>query len=369
MNEPPLGEKKLMAQLARKAEHVAKRALWNIIGSYLGKKKPSPLPLDFSLLSSVLVIRHDRLGDVVLSTPIYESIKKSFPHLRVSVVVNSCNLPILSDNPNIDEIISFDKNNLIRLIKQLRSNKFDVVFTLNKKFSAIASLLALVSKAKYKVSYDHDETDWLYNIRLPIDKQARHESLNNLELINYAGLTITSKSPRIYFNKDEEKKITTMLNALRKHPERPLVLIKPGTRVAKWGWKIKNFQTVAEKLSKSKIAEVLLICGPGEESLIKLITNQANPKINRLPILSAKDLALVIKKSDLLFCNHTGIMHFASAVQTPLVVIFKHGESKRWGPINTLNVLLEEKGSDSLSPEIVLDKVKKLLTIPDHKTI
>jgi ADP-heptose:LPS heptosyltransferase len=359
-----------MAQLARKAEHMAKHALWSIIGYFLGKKKPSPLPIDFSSLSSVLVIRHDRLGDVVLSTPVYESIKRSFPHLRVSVVVTRSNLPILVNDPNVDKIIPFDQKNISTIIKQLRSNEFDIAFTLNKKFSAIASLFALISNAKHKVSYAHDETAWLYDIRLPIDKQARHESLNNLELINYAGLTKTSKSPRVYFNKDEEKKITTMLSALRKNPERPLVLIKPGTRIAKWGWEIKNFRTVADKLSSSKKAEVLLICGPGEEPLINLVNDRANPKINRLPILSIKELALVIKKSDLLFCNHTGIMHFASAVQTPVVVIFKHGESKRWGPINTPNVLLEEKGSDSLSPEVVLDKINELLTnIPNHKTI
>jgi len=359
-----------MAQLARKAAHMAKHALWSIIGSFLGKKKPSPLPIDFLSLSSVLVIRHDRLGDVILSTPVYECIKKSFPHLRVSVVVNCSNLPILSDNPNVDEIIPYDQKKLGTLIKQLRSNEFDIVFTLNKKFSAIASLLALVSKAKHKVSYAHDETAWLYDIRLPIDNQARHESLNNLELINYTGLTKTSKSPRVYFDNDEEKKITTLLKTLRTNPERPLVLIKPGTRIAKWGWETKNFRIVADKLSSSKKAEVLLICGPGEEPLINRINDRANQKINQLPILSIKELALVIKKSDLLFCNHTGIMHFASAFQTPVVVIFKHGESKRWGPINTPNVLLEEKGSDRLSPEIVLDKINKLLTnISDHKTI
>jgi ADP-heptose:LPS heptosyltransferase len=359
-----------MAQLARKAGHMAKHALWRIIGFFLGKKKPSQLPIDFSSLSSVLVIRHDRLGDVVLSTPVYESIKKSFPHLRVTVLVNRINLPILSDNPNVDEIVTFDQKKIGAVIKQLRSNEFDITFTLNKKFSAIASLLALISNAKYKVSYAHNETAWLYDVRLPIDNQVQHESLNNLKLINYTGLAKSSKSPRVYFNEDEEKKITTMLNTLRKYPERPLVLIKPGTRIAKWGWETKNFRVVAEKLSSSKKVEVFLICGPGEEPLINRINDRANPKINRLPILAIKELALVIKKSDLLFCNHTGIMHLASAVETPVVVIFKHGDSIRWGPINTPNVLLEEKGSDSISPEIVLDKIKKLLTnIPNHKTI
>ena len=101
-----------MAELARKIEHIAKHALWTIIGFFFGKKKSPPLPINFTSASSVLVIRTDRLGDVVLSTPVYESIKKSFPHLRVSAVVSRSNVPILTNNPNVDEIIRFDLKNL-----------------------------------------------------------------------------------------------------------------------------------------------------------------------------------------------------------------------------------------------------------------
>ena len=359
-----------MAELARKTERIAKHVLWVIIGLFSSKKKPPPLPINFTSVSSVLVIRPDRLGDVVLSTPVYESIKKSFPHLRVSAVVSRSNVPILTNNPNVDEIIPFDLKNLGATIKQLRHNRFDIAFTLNKKFSVIASFLALISKAQYKIGYAHDETTWLYDIRLPIDNQPRHESLNNLELLNYAGLTKISKSPRLYFNEAEEKKITTILNALRKYPERPLILIKPGTRIEKWGWKAENFQVVAEKLSSSKKGEVLFIFGPGEKPLIDRINKQANTTIDRLPVLSIKELALAIKKSDLLFCNHTGIVHFASAVETPVAVIFKHGETARWGPVNTRHVLLEERNSGTLSPEMALDKIDQLLAnTPNHETI
>ena len=167
--------------------------------------------------------------------------------------------------------------------------------------------------------------------------------------------------PRLYFNEGEEKKIAAVLNTSRNYPERPLVLIKPGTRISEWGWKVENFRIVAEKLSNSRKAEVLFICAPGEEWLIDQINEGRNLKMDRLPILSVKELALAIKKSDLLFCNHTGIMHLASAVKTPVAVIFKHGETARWGPIHTRHVLLEERNSTILSPEIVIKNIERLL--------
>jgi len=54
-------------------------------------------------------------------------------------------------------------------------------------------------------------------------------------------------------------------------------------------------------------------------------------------------------------------MHIASAVETPLVVIFKHGQTWRWGPVNTRHILLEERDSDILLPETVLESINQLL--------
>ena len=350
-----------MAELARNLERTVKHALWGAVGLISGTKTSPSLPLNFTSACHVLVIRPDRLGDVVLSTPVYESIKKSFPHLRVSALVNKANVSILADNPNIDEVIPFDPKSLLGVIRQLRRNRFDVVFTLNKKFSATASLLALASKTKYRVGYAHDETAWLYDVRLPVDSPPRHESLNNLELLHHVGITRITEHPHLYFNEIEEKKIEHILKKSRQHPERPLLLIKPGTRVAEWGWKLENFRIVAEKLSTSQKMEIFFICAPGEEPLIDKINERTNIRIERLPILSIKELALVIKKCDLLFCNHTGIMHLASAVKTPVAVIFKHGETARWGPVHTRHVLLEERGSSTLSPETVIENINQLL--------
>jgi ADP-heptose:LPS heptosyltransferase len=350
-----------MAGLVRKIGSIIKNVLWTSIGPMAHTRKHFPLPINFSSALSVLVIRSDRLGDVVLSTPVYASIKKSFPHLRISVLVNHSNTSILSNNPNVDEIIPFDSKNLGTIIKKIRRKRFDVVFTLNKKLSTTASLLALISKTKYRVGYAHNQTSWLYDVRLPVSSVTRHESLNNLELLNYAGITKTITPPCLYFSVDEEDKVDTMLNALRNHHERPLILIKPGVRIAKWGWSLQKFRIVAEKLIKSKKAEVFFIFGPGEESLIDSINKQTNGSIDRIPILPIKEVALVIKKSTLLFCNHTGIMHLASAVRTPVVAIFKHGEIARWGPINTQHILLEERNADTLSPETVLNKIDQLL--------
>jgi ADP-heptose:LPS heptosyltransferase len=54
-------------------------------------------------------------------------------------------------------------------------------------------------------------------------------------------------------------------------------------------------------------------------------------------------------------------MHLASAVDKPVCVIFKHGEVKRWGPLNSDSIVLEERDEDSLSPDTVLNAILEML--------
>jgi ADP-heptose:LPS heptosyltransferase len=351
-------------QALRTLENKSKQMLWKVIGVCSGKA-PSPpdLPLDFTDINTVLVIRPDRLGDVVLSTPVYETLKNAFPHLQISVLVESAQAGLLADNPNISRVLAFDPKQPLAIFRQLRDEDFDLTLTLNKKFSATATFFALCSGAKIRVGYDHPENAWAHNIRVPVEGPPQHESENNLELLRALGIQEIHSQPQLYFNPEETQKVVELIQQFRTPWDRPVVLVKSGTRIAKWAWRWEKFQTVIEQLMQSEKAHVWLVNGPGEETELKTAISSMENKPQLLPLLTAKELALLIQECDVLLCNHTGIMHLASAVDKPVCVIFKHGEIKRWGPLNSNSVVLDEKYNDSLSPDTVLNTLLEILNI------
>jgi heptosyltransferase III len=347
-------------KVLREIEKKAKKLLWNLIGICAGKA-PSPpkLPLDFNNIKSVLVIRHDRLGDVVLSTPIYETLKKSFPHLYISALVDNAHAGLLADNPNIDRIFAYDLKQPLNVFRQLRDNSFDLTLTLNKKFSATATFFSLSSSARIRIGYDHKESAWAHNIRVPLEGPPQHETENNLELLRTLGIEEIYSQPRLYFSSIETKRVTDIMQQFCNAQNKPIVLVKTGTRVAKWGWSWEKFKTVIEQLLEP--AQVWMVNGPGEEAALQTAIASMQKKPQLLPLLSAKELALLMQECDVLLCNHTGIMHLASAVNKPVCVIFKHGNIKRWGPLNSSSVVLEERGDDDLSQDTVLNALLKML--------
>ena len=84
----------------------------------------------------VLVARIDRIGDVVLSTPIPREIKRFSPDSFVAVLVKKYTKDVYVNNPHVDEIIIYDEDNdgkqptFWELVKTLRKYKFSHAFTL-----------------------------------------------------------------------------------------------------------------------------------------------------------------------------------------------------------------------------------------------
>ena len=320
---------------------------------------PAPVPVDFSKISNVLVVRPDRLGDVVLSTPVYESLKRSFPHLKITVMVNPIQAGVLEGNPHLHQIILMRRRRFWRAIRQSRKEKFDLAITLNKKFSATATFFTLCAGATINAGYRHSQSSWGYNIQLPVESPPCHEIQNNLALLKHMGVPQIIQQPQIYFNDGEKQKIAGIINSKKK--TRPLILVKTGTRIPEWGWQWEKFQIVIEHILKNDIADIWMINGPGEEAELESHIARMEFKPRLLPLVKVKELALLMQQCDLLFCNHTGIMHLASAVEKPACVIFKHGEIQRWGPRHPTSVVLDDRHQDTLTPETVINTLKKIL--------
>ena len=189
-----------MGRQLRELEKKSKTILWKTLGRLARKRRPVPASsVDVEKIKSILVIRPDRLGDVVLSTPVYESIKRSLPKSRLTVLVDRAQAGILADNPFIDDLLELDRKKPWRAAAKLLRGKYDLALTLNKMFSATASMLTFLSAAKYRVGYTHPQNTWVHNVQISITEEPRHETQNNLELLRHLGLREISDRPQLYF--------------------------------------------------------------------------------------------------------------------------------------------------------------------------
>ncbi|MGH7638576.1 MAG: glycosyltransferase family 9 protein, partial [Gemmatimonadaceae bacterium] len=91
------------------AERLVKRATNGAIAAMMGSGARGERPDWRAAPYRVLFLRHDRIGDMILSTGILRAIAQSQPTIRLDVLASKTNAPVLSNEPYLNEVIPFDK--------------------------------------------------------------------------------------------------------------------------------------------------------------------------------------------------------------------------------------------------------------------
>jgi hypothetical protein len=116
----------------RRIERKIKFLLSNPLGALL-RPKHAKTPLPLSSVSNILILRYDALGDAVLTTPLWRSIKRLAPHIHIGVAASLRNRALFEHDPDIDEIFVFSKAPSFQLFRELmraRRKKWDIVLNL-----------------------------------------------------------------------------------------------------------------------------------------------------------------------------------------------------------------------------------------------
>lgn len=132
-----------------------------------------PLPCaDLSEARSVLFLRYDRLGDMVISTGLFRLVKEEFPGIRVHVLASPSNCGVIRNDPNVDGISVFRKKKPLEfpgLIHSLRRHRFDAVVNLvfypSFTGAVIARLSASRRAVRVRVATEHS-LDHFYNVNI-----------------------------------------------------------------------------------------------------------------------------------------------------------------------------------------------------------
>ena len=86
----------------------------------------------------ILITRTDRLGDVVLSTPVIRYMRQKYPDAYIAFMVRPRYEDIVANNPHLDDVILYDKDesekgfwSTLKFAFKLRQKKFDTAIALH----------------------------------------------------------------------------------------------------------------------------------------------------------------------------------------------------------------------------------------------
>ena len=301
----------------------------------------------------ILIIRTDRIGDVVLTTPMIKAIKDAWPNSYVSMMVAPAVVDILKNNPYLDEIIVYDKKNThrgvlqnLRFILELRRKKFDLALVVHTKNRT--NIIAYLSGIKERIGYEQ-KFGLLLTKKLSDTRPQglKHESEYCLDLLRALGIEPRDKTLFMSSNKEDDDWAESILKDHGVKTEDLIIAIHPGASSPSRRWPIYRFTEITKVLLKKYKAKIVLLGGAETVSMAGYISDRVqNQTINLVGQISISQLASILKRCTLLISNISGPAHIAVVVGTPVVSIFSMNDAGvspvRWKTLGKNDIVLHK---------------------------
>ena len=302
----------------------------------------------------ILVIRLDRLGDVILSTPVLQALREHSPHAFIAMMVRPACQDAVLGHPYLNEVILYDKEGkhhslprTIRFARRLRRFDFDTALVLHP--SNRSHWIPWLAGIPVRIGYDR-KCGWLLTQRVPHRKQegAKHEATYTLELLQALGVSAQLRRPVMPIHQRAAERVETLLAQAGGRPSDPLVAIHPSASCVSKRWMPERFAQVADRLIESQGVRVCLVAGPADvHHADRVSAAMHHPALNFGGRLSVGELAALLARCRLLISNDSGPVHVAAAVGTPVVDLFGRNQRglspQRWGPLGDGHIVLHKE--------------------------
>lgn len=304
-------------------------------------------------VKKILVIKLERIGDLVLATPVLRELKKRFINSHITLLVNYYTKDLVLEDTNIDEILVYKRKinspfYWIKFSKILKKLHFDLCIdlTCNNEDLFLPTYLSYFSRAKYTIGLNQFGRGFLFNIRVPYDNKDKPLIELMFDIVKPLGIYINDIRPKINIPEEGRTFVKELLYKLNIKDNDLLIGIHPGGYYPSQRWPEEGFAKVADELINSYKAKVIVISSPKERDIVFKITSLMKNKPQAiLTDITLRRLIGLISNLDLLICNNSGPLHIAVALGVPTVSTMGPTMPKRWAPIGENHIIIR-KGID-----------------------
>ncbi len=269
-------------------------------------------------MQKFLIIQTAFIGDVVLATSLIEKLKQYFPETKIDFLLRKGNESLLLNNPHLNKVLIWDKKkdkqkNLWKILKQIRKEKYDKV--INVQRFAATGLLTAFSGAKETIGFDKNPFSFLFTKKIAHSINTdKHEIERNLELIkDFTDDKVLM--PKLYPSENDFEIVSS-------YKQKSYITISPASVWFTKQYPASKWISFINKLSSH--ITIYLCGGPGDNNLCKEIVEACKDKsvINLIGKLSFLQSAALMKDAAMNYTNDSAPMHFASAMNAPVVAVF-----------------------------------------------
>ncbi len=306
----------------------------------------------------IIVSRTDHIGDVVLSLPVFASLKKCLPESEIMAFVSDYTADVARSSPYVDDVITYKAgDSIISTMMRFKIFQPDAILFLFPRFRLSAA--AFLAGIPIRVGTNHRWYSFLFNKKVSEHRKysVKNEAEYNTALAEVLGCK--EKSFDITLKLDVAA-LDHVKNFLRENNLNKFIVVHPGSSGSAFDWSADRFRDLVTRLPDNLQTKVLVSGTVEEHSLCESISKGIPGVINTAGKFSLLEFIALLSEAEAFISSSTGPIHLAAAVGTPVIGIYPNKRPMtpvRWAPLTDKKIILTPKdGSDNLTL-ITVDEV------------
>lgn len=313
----------------------------------LAAKSRADGDIDLAGLKSILIVRLDQIGDVVLTTPFIRELRRNAPQAWITLVVNPKVANLVEDCPYVDEILTFnsraERPALLRLTsrallmasKSLWRRRFDLAVVPRFDVDHFhATFLGYFSGAANRVGYSEGISAVKQRLNAGYDRlltraidgaAGEHEVLRNLNVLSFLGGVVGDDRLELWLREADRSHADLILKSRGVRDGEFLVAFAPGAADPKRRWSPDRLVELGRHVLRELSSHLVVVGGPGEQDLGSLLEDKLGSSvINLTGRRSLRETAAILERCSLTVASDSGPMHLAAAAGSAVVEISCH---------------------------------------------
>ncbi len=309
----------------------------------------------------MLVIRLDRIGDMVNTAPALKILAETFPHWKITLLAGHCCEPLMQAMPYVKDVIFWDapwlsKQNPFKAFKQtcaviktLRRSKYELVIDFRGDFRNI--ILAYLVGIPHRVGFDITGCGFLLTDPVEHDDDHHNVSLAKKVVHHFVPNATFDHTGALVLSENDFQQVNTILAPAIGRPSIPLVVIHPSARWAQRQWSPKKYAYICDWIADQYNATVVMTGTKQDVPLVDQIASMTTHK----PIIMAGQLSLteflaLLEQASFFIGVDSGPMHMAAAVDTPAIALLGPALPQSVGPIGKNHIIITAQQHFSCAP-------------------
>ncbi|MCF8320657.1 MAG: glycosyltransferase family 9 protein [Flavobacterium sp.] len=283
----------------------------------------------------IAVIQPKMIGDVLITSVIFEELKLKFPTAELHFIVNKNTTPVLENNPFIDKIITLDPSTergffgFIKQLNRIRVENYDIIIDSYSKLKT--ALFCKFSLANKTISFNKSYSKFFYNDTIIRTKHSISTATkaveHRLQLLKPLEIDFQVIKPKLYLENYEIEEAIRILTQNNIDLNKPIIMISAIGSSESKTYPLHHMANVIDQIAENKSVQILFNYIPNQKNTAFELYNLCQLDTQEQIFFdvyakSLREFMGLTSQCAALIGNEGGAINMAKALNIPTFTIF-----------------------------------------------